>query len=134
MDASRCVFRVREAGRRGPRYGARQFVDVSVMGASGETQTAKTSFPLNEESLRLTLEVGTYWTKDSLPALKAVVQTNAGAEFKGRVEVTGEIYRMQDGKQVEKVLSGFAFLPISRYACRNCPHFRPAVTRCNCVL
>lgn len=100
---------VREAGRRGPRYGARQFVDVSVMGASGETQTAKTSFPLNEESLRLTLEVGTYWTKDSLPALKAVVQTNAGAEFKGRVEVTGEIYRMQDGKQVEKVLSGFAF-------------------------
>ena len=67
---------VREAGRRGPRYGARQFVDVSVMGASGETQTAKTSFPLNEESLRLTLEVGTYWTKDSLPALKAVVQTN----------------------------------------------------------
>ena len=37
------------------------------------------------------------------------MQTNAGAEFKGRVEVTGEIYRMQDGKQVEKVLSGFAF-------------------------
>ena len=36
---------VREAGRRGPRYGARQFVDVSVMGASGETQTAKNVLP-----------------------------------------------------------------------------------------
>ena len=104
---------VREVGMRGPRYGARQFVDVSVMAASGETQAAKTSFPLNEEELWLTLEAGTYWTKDSLPALKAMVQTNAGVEFEGPVDVTGEIYRMREGKQPEKVLSGFV-LPANK--------------------
>lgn len=104
---------VQEVGMRGPRYGARQFVDVSVMAASGETQAAKTSFPLNEEDLWLTLEAGTYWTKDSLPALKAVVQTNAGVEFEGPVDVTGEIYRMREGKQPERVLSGFV-LPANK--------------------
>ena len=104
---------VQEVGMRGPRYGARQFVDVSVMAASGETQAAKTSFPLNEEDLWLTLEAGTYWTKDSLPALKAMVQTNAGVEFEGPVDVTGEIYRMREGKQPEKVLSGFV-LPANK--------------------
>ena len=42
-----------------------------------------------------------------------MVQTNAGVEFEGPVDVTGEIYRMREGKQPEKVLSGFV-LPANK--------------------
>lgn len=104
---------VREAGTGVSVYGVRQFVDVAVMGASGETQAASTSFPLAKEGLSLGLKAGTYWTKDSLPALTAVVRTASGSGFDGKVDVTGEVYRMRDGKRAEKVLSGFA-LPANK--------------------
>ena len=59
-------------------FGVRQMVEVSVMSASGEAQTSKTSFPLTKEGLQLTLQGAIPCVKDSLPPFRAEVRTLLG--------------------------------------------------------
>ena len=94
-------------------FGVRQMVEVSVMSASGETQTSKTSFPLTKEDLQLALQGPIPCVKDSLPPFMAEVRTAAGALYAGSVEVTADLFLLEKHRRTKKVLSGI-HLPANR--------------------
>lgn len=94
-------------------WGLRQMVEVSVTSASGETQSAKTGFPLTKEGLELTLEGEFPCVKDSLSAFTAWVRTAAGALYTGPVEVTADLFLSEKHRLTKKVLSGIR-LPANR--------------------
>lgn len=96
-------------------FGVRQMVEVSVMSASGETQTSKTSFPLTKEGLQLTLQGAIPCVKDSLPPFRAEVRTAAGALYTDSVEVTADLFLLEEYRRTKKVLSGI-HLPANREA------------------
>ena len=96
-------------------FGVRQMVEVSVMSASGETQTSKTSFPLTKEGLQLALQGPIPCVKDSLPPFRAEVRTAAGALYTDSVEVTADLFLLEEYRRTKKVLSGI-HLPANREA------------------
>ena len=101
---------VRQTDRPGVWRGLRQLVEVSVLSAAGETQTARTSFPLTKDGLQLSLELpADKLMKDSLPAFTVWVRSSTGSLWKDTVTVTGDIYHTPVGKPKEKVLSGIHF-------------------------
>ena len=89
----------------------RQQVEVSVTSAAGETQTARTSFPLTPARIRLAIEMPCYMLKDSLPCIEAKVLAFTGAQYTDSVVLSGDIYRVREGKPREKVVSGLSFAP-----------------------
>lgn len=98
---------VREADERVTWRGLRQVVDVSVLAASGETQSAHTSFPLSKERLELSLEgLSSTFLREKLPTVEAQVRTAAGAWWKEPVEVICDIYHAPEGVSRNKVVSG----------------------------
>lgn len=96
-------------------WGTRQQVEVSVMAASGETQTVHTSFPVVKEKINLYIEsdITRYWDREKLPSLKAKVHTSAGVAYKDSVAITADIFKYEEHKRTEKVLSGIR-LPVNR--------------------
>ena len=96
-----------------PVWGMRQQVDVAVMSAAGETQTAEALIPLTREKMSLSVFLPGHCVKESLPELKAEVRTAAGTEWKDPVTVTADLFRTKEGRAHAKVMSGIA-LPAGR--------------------
>ena len=105
-------------------FGVRQMVEVSVMSASGETQTSKTSFPLTKEDLQLALQGPIPCVKDSLPPFMAEVRTAAGALYAGSVEVTADLFLLEKHRRTKK----FICQPTVRCGLQSCPPFPLRIT------
>lgn len=93
--------------------GVCQMVEVAVLGASGETQTAWTSFPLTKEGLQLSVSLPDMLAKDSLPGVEVQVKAASGAPWTEPVALTCDIYRVPKDQSRRKVLSGIS-LPANR--------------------